>query len=136
MMKFKIPVTRKLVLQLALFAALAGVAMLVDYYFELHPGALKELEAENKETETEKGIVYLYPQTSTLSFKLSVQKLPARKIFEQAHDKYIRKCHQLRNHLAFKAEKTVPRMPAFLACHNLLFRQHYFTNSDDIPLNC
>ncbi|MFW6290556.1 MAG: hypothetical protein ACOC0R_06275 [Mariniphaga sp.] len=133
-MKFKIHITRKLVLQLVLFTALAGVAMLVDYYFELHPGTLTELQAGSEEAEKEQSVVYLFSQTSNLSIKSPVQKSTFKKIFEQAHDKYVQKSHQLLDHLAFKAEKKVLRKPLYLTCPNLLFRQHYFTNPDDKPL--
>ena len=132
-MKLKIQITKKLVLQLVLFTALVGISRLVDSYFELHPGTLKELQASSEEAEKEQNVVYLFSQTSNLSIKSPLQKSPVRKLFEQAHDKYVQKCHQLRDHLAYKAEKKVPRKPMHLTCHNLLFRHHYFTNPDDKP---
>ncbi|MFW6289395.1 MAG: hypothetical protein ACOC0R_00390 [Mariniphaga sp.] len=134
-MKFKIQITRRLVLQLVLFTALSGITMLVDYYFELHPGTWTELQTSSEDAEKEQHVVYLFSQTSNLSIKSPVQKSTFKKILEQAHDKYVQKCHQLRDHLAYKAERKVPRKPSHLTCHNLLFRQHYFTTSDDKPLD-
>ncbi len=122
-------------LQLVLFTALTGIAMLVDFYFENNPGALKEFEAGNEEHEKEQGVVYLFSQTVNFNAKSPVQKITYRKFFTQEHDKFIRKCHQLRNHQAFKAENNTLRKPLYLSCHNLIFRQNYFTHSDDEPLN-
>jgi hypothetical protein len=75
-MKLKIKITRKLVLQLVLFAALAGIAMLVDYYFENHPGALKEFQASSEEPEKEQGVVYLFSQTNNLIAKSAGAEYP------------------------------------------------------------
>jgi hypothetical protein len=133
--KLSIKITRKIVLQLVLFAALAGIAMLVDYYFASHPGALKEFQATNENSEKEQGVVYLYSQTNNLIVKLPVQNTPNRKLLAQAHDKFVQKCHQLRNHLAFKAENKVPRQPLYLSYRHFLTRQNYFSLPDDEPLN-
>lgn len=123
-----------MVFQLLLFTALAGIAKLVDYYFENHPGTFEEFQVNNEEPEKEQGVVYLFSQTSNLNAKSPVQKILLRKLLAQAHDKYVQKCHQLQNHQAFKAENNVPRKPFFLSCHNLLFRQNYFARPDDEPL--
>ena len=122
-------------MQLMLFAALTGVAMLFDVYFENHPGALKELETKKEETKNEQSIVYLISQTSTLSVKTPVQNVTSGKFITQAHAKFLQQCHHLRHLQAFKTEKKVPRKPVYLACHNLLFKQNYFSFPDNDPLN-
>ena len=135
-MRFKMQITRRLVFQFLLFTALTGIAKLADYYFENHRGTFKEFQTSNEEPEKEQGVVYLFSQTSNFNAKSPVQKLPIRKLIAQAHDKYLQKCHQLRNHQAFKTENKVPRTPFYLSCHNLIFRQNYFARPDDEPLAC
>lgn len=130
-MEFRLKISKKLVLRLMLFAAITGAAMLFDIYFESHPGALKELKSGNEDNKKEQSVVYLISQTSTLSVKPLVQNAPGRKLFSHEHSKFVMQCHQLRNHLAYKAEKKVPRKPVFLSCHNLLFKQNYFSLPDD-----
>lgn len=127
-------ITRRLVFQLVLFSALAGVTKLVDYYFENHPGTFEAFQTSSEEPEKEQGVVYLFSQTSNITAKSPVQKLPLRKLLAQAHDKYVQKCHQLQNHQALKAENNVPRKPIYFSCHNLLFRHYYFARPDDEPL--
>ena len=78
-MKFKIHITRKLVLQLMLFAVLSGCATLVDYYFELHPDTLTGLQTSSEDAEKEHSVVYLFSQTSNLSIKSPVQKSTFKK---------------------------------------------------------
>src|SRR5690554_6705103 len=134
-MKFKINISKRFLLQLMLFSALTGMAMAFDYYFESHPVIFKELSGSKEEAKNEQSIVYLLTQTSTVSLKSPVQNTPGRKFLAQEHSKFIQQCHHLRNLQAFKAEKEIPRKPVSLECHNLLFKQNYFSYSDDDPLN-
>ncbi len=123
-----------MVMQLVLFTALTGIAMLLDFYFDNNPGVLKEIQACNKEHEKEQGVIYLFSQTVNLNVKTPAEKISYRKFFAQEHDKFIRQCHQLKNHQALKAENSIPRKPLYLSCHKLIFRQNHFSLSDDEPL--
>lgn len=133
-MKFKLKISKKLILQLLIFGALTGAAIIFDSYIENHPEALKELQTESETTETEHGTVYLFSQTTGFSAKSPVQKSTTRKLFDQAHDKFLQKCHQLRHRQALKAEIGISRKPLYISFHNLVLRQTFFTHPDDVPL--
>jgi hypothetical protein len=124
-----------MVFQLMLFAALAGIAVIFDAYLENHPETFEELTTENQEAQAEHGTIYLFSQIGNFNAKSMVQKIPTRKLFDQAHDKFLQKCHQLRNHQALKTERKTIQKPVYLTYHHLIFRHNYFTLPDDEPLN-
>jgi hypothetical protein len=132
--KFKLEISKKIVLRLLVFVALTGTAVLFDFYFENHPQALDEFQPEKGKTENEHGAIYLFSQTATFNAKSPAQKSPGRKVFDEAHDKFLQKCHQLRNHMAFKAETGIIRKPLFLSYHHLIFRQYHFSLPGEDPL--
>lgn len=133
-MKPGIKISKKLAYRLMLLMALMASAIVFDIYFEQHPGALTAFSTEDEQETKEPGVVYLISQTGTFTVKSHVQNVPGRKVFTQAHSKYLQHCHQIRDRLALKAEQDVPRTPVWRSCHNLLFRQHYFSLPDDEPL--
>lgn len=121
-------------MQLLLFIALTGAAFFFDQYFQNHPGTLDELQAQNKESAGDHGTIYLFTQSNSLSAKTSAQKTSDRKLFGQLHNKFIQKCHQLRNNQVLKTEPEVLKQPLFLSYHHLIFRHYYFTHPDNDPL--
>jgi hypothetical protein len=131
--KFKLKITRHTLIRALVFAALTAVAVLFDWYFEKHPAALEELQTETKSEACDHGAIYLFSQSSSYGVKTSVQKTPGRKLFDDAHDKLLQKCHQLRHHQAIKAETAVPLKPLFLSYHHLIFRHYFLTFPDDDP---
>ena len=133
-MKFKINISKKLVIRLALFVAVIGVATLFDIYFESNQGELNEIQTNSKQTANEHGAICLFSQTNFFSAKTSVNKNPGRKLFVQSHDKYLQKHHQLRNFQVLKAEAQTKKIPLLLSYHYLGFRDYFFTNPDDEPL--
>jgi hypothetical protein len=120
-------------MQFLLFVALTGIAFLFDEYFENHPGTLNELQTQNEASSGDHGTIYLFTQSNTLGAKTSAQKTSDRKLFDQLHNKFIQKCHQLRNQV-LKTEPEVLKQPLFLSYHHLIFRHYYFTHPDDDPL--
>lgn len=133
-MSFKLKISKKKLLQLLLFAALTGVAFLFDEYFEEHPSALKELQKQKEQNAAEHGIIYLFTQSVSLNAKSPVQKTSERKIHEQLHNKFLQKCHQLRNNHVLKTEPDILKQPLFLSYYHLIFRHYFFTHPDDDPL--
>lgn len=133
-MRFKLKISKKRLLQLLLFAALTGVAFLFDEYFEEHPAALKELQKQKDQNSSEHGTIYLFTQSVNLSAKSPVQKTSERKVHEQLHNKFLQKCHQLRNNHVLKTETAILKQPLFLSYHHFIFRHYYFTHPDEDPL--
>ena len=133
-MKFKIKLSNRLIMQLVLILALTGTAVLLDFYFENHPVTLTELNADGEEGNKEHSVVYLISQNFTLSVKSPVQSSTGSKFITQTHSKLIRLCHHLINLQALKSKKDVHRKPVYLTCHNLLFKQSYFSYPDDESL--
>jgi len=134
-MKFNLKISKKRVMQLLLFMALTGIAFLFDQYFENHPGSLRELQTQSEESAADHGTIYLFAQSNSLSAKTSAQKTSERKLFCQMYNKFIQKCHQLRNHQGLKTEPEKIKQPLFLSYHQFIFRHYYFTHPDDDPLN-
>jgi hypothetical protein len=121
-------------MQFLLFVAITGIAFLFDEYFENHPESLNELQTQNEENTADHGTIYLFTQSNGLNAKTSAQKTPDRKLFDQLHNKFIQKCHQLHNHQVLKTEPQVLKHPLFLSYHHLIFRHYYYTRPDDDPL--
>ncbi len=120
--------------QFLLVAIMGGITLFVDLYFENHPEALADIQPESDEQEEDQGGICLFSQSSSLTVKSPVQKLIVRKLYAREHDKFLQKCHQLRNHQVLKADDTKSRKPGFLTCHYLVFRHHHYSGADDLPL--
>jgi hypothetical protein len=118
--------------RLLLFAALTGIAIVLDFYLEKHPVALEELNSSGEEEEScDHGTIYLFPQVNNASAKSSVQRVSGRRFQYQGHVRLLQKCHQLRNHLVLKTETEISHRPLFLSYHHLIFRHYYFNYPDD-----
>ena len=80
-------------------------------------------------------VVYFFAQNATtFSAKISVQKTSDRKLFQQSHDKFIQKYHQLRNYQLLKCEAENLKEPIILTFHFWEFRNCFYSLSDDVPL--
>lgn len=121
-------------MQFLLFIAITGIAFFFDEYFENHPGTLDELQTQNEASAGDHGTIYLFTQSNSLGAKTSAQKTSDRKLFDHLHNKFMQKCHQLRNHQVLKTKPEVLKQPLFLSYHHLIFRHYYFTHPDDDPL--
>lgn len=134
-MRLKIKISKKGLLRLLLFMVLTGTSVFFDHYFENHPESFKERKTEGNDNKSEQGFIYLISQVNNTGAKLSNQKLPERKLLDQAHDRLLQKCHQLRNHLAFKSERKAPLKPLFLSYHHLIFRNHFAPPDNEPPIS-
>lgn len=130
-MEIKIKISKKLIVRLAFFVAIIGVATLFDVYFENDNEKLKVIQAESTDNTAEQSIMYFVNQTNTLDVKTSSQ---SRKILVKSHDKFIQKYHQLRNFQILKAEVKTQTSPLILSYHYLVFKNYFFSSPDDEPL--
>jgi len=133
-MGFKMKITKKTIVRLAVFAALIAAAVLFDHYFENHPVELEKMEAGTRQNTAEHSFIYLYNPAGTFGAKTSALKNPSRKLFEQSHNKHLQEFHQLRNYQVLKADMKKPKNPLIFSYHHLTFRHYYFTFPDDDPL--
>lgn len=130
--KFKLVISKKLMVRFLFFTALTCIAFALDSYFEKHPVALEEMNPGNgKEERSGHGIICLFTQAGSFNAKTPAQRVSSRKFQDQAHIRHIQQCHQLRNHLVLKAETEVTYIPLFLSYHHLIFRHYYFSYPDD-----
>jgi hypothetical protein len=130
----KINISKRLIIRLVLFAAIVGFTSLLDNYLEKNPVQIDKMDTGSNHSANEHGTIYLFTQATTFNAKTSVQKTPSRKLFEQSHDKFLQKYHQLRNYQVLKADAKTHKNPLFLSYHYLVFRNNYYTVPDDEPL--
>jgi len=133
-MDIKIKISKKLLLRLAFFVAVIGVATLFDVYFENNPEKLKVIQTESADNTDRQSIIYFVNQTNTFDVKTSSQKDTGRKLQVKSHDKFIQKYHQLRNFQVLKAEVQTQTSPLILSYHYLVFKNYFFSAPDDEPL--
>ena len=134
-MKIRINISKKRAGKLAVFAALIGMAVFFDHYFEKNPVKLDQFSNKTGQAATEHGAIYLFSQNSSTTLKTSVQKTPDRKIFQQSHNKLLQKYHHLKSYQVVKREAKIQKPLFILTCHFLLFRNYHFTiPGDDVPL--
>lgn len=127
-------ISKKVLLRLAFFLAVIGVASMFDVYFENNPDKLEEMQSESADNTGEQGKMYFVSQTNTISAKTSTQKDAGRKLLIKSHDKFIQKYHQQRNYQVLKAEVQTQSTPLILSYHYLVFKNYFFTSPDDEPL--
>jgi len=133
--KLNIKISKKVIIRLVLFTALVVVASLLDNYLENNSVQITQDQTNSNHSASEHGTIYLFSQANyTFNAKPSVQKAPLRKLFEQSHDKFLQKYHQLRNFQVLKADAKTHKIPLFLSYHYLMFRNYYYTVPDDDPL--
>lgn len=134
-MKVKINISKKLIIRLVLFAIAIGFASLLDSYLERNPVQIKQIDTGSNHSANEHGTIYLFTQANyTVNAKTSVQKAPSRKLYEQSHNKFLQKYHQLRNYQVLKADEKTHKVTLFLSYHYLVFRNYFYTVPDYDPL--
>ena len=133
--KLKINISKKLIIRLVLFTAVIGVASLLDNYLGKNPVHITQEDSGSNHSANEHGTIYLFTQANyTFNAKPSIQKTPSRKLFEQSHDKFLQKYHQLRNYQVLKADGKTHKISLFLSYHYLVFRNYFYTVPEDDPL--
>lgn len=134
-MDLKRKISKKVVLKLAVFVAVIGLATLFDHYFDKNTAEAKEIESRStKENQEHKTLVFI-SQTSNITVKTTVEKTFPRKIQLKSQDKFIQKYYQLRNYQVLKAEVQTQTTPLISTYHYLAFKNYFFSVPDDIPLN-
>lgn len=133
-LQIKKNISRKLVIRLAIFIAVIGVATILDVYFEKNPESVEDIHAESANNSGERSKMYFVYQTNTFNAKTSVQKNLERKLQVKSQDKLVQKYHQLRNYQVLKAEVQSQTTPLILSYHYLVFKNYFFTVPDDDPL--
>ena len=134
-MNIKKKISKKMLMRLALFVAVIGMASLFDIYFEDSKVKPKETEtgASNDEKKQEK--IVLISQSANFDVKTQIQKTVVRKLQVKLHDKFIQKYYQLRNYQVLKAEVQTQTTPLINTYHYLSFKNYFFSVPDDIPLH-
>lgn len=133
-MDFKKKISKKIVLKLALFVAVIGLATLFDHYFDKNSEEAKEIEASSsKENQDHKTLVFI-SQSLNIGVKTTVEKTVPRKFQLKSQDKFIQKYYQLRNYQVLKAEVQTLTTPLISTYHYLAFKNYFYSVPDDIPL--
>jgi hypothetical protein len=130
----RIKITKKQLLKLVIFTALIGFAFILDNYLEKNPVEITGNIAQKGQNTEEHFSVYIVSQITSYSAKISAQKIPDRKYFQQSHDKLIQKFHQLRNYQLLKSDAENLKEPLLLTFHFLVFRNYFYSSPDDVPL--
>jgi hypothetical protein len=128
-------ISKKLVMQLALFLAVIGMASLFDIYFESNRVEINETEAGSSEGEKEQDSILLISQSTNLGAKTSENKSFVRKLQVKSHVKFIQKYYQIRNYQVLKAEVQTQTTPLINSYHYLAFKNYFYSIPDDVPLN-
>lgn len=134
-MDIKRKISKKIVLRLALFMAVIGLASLFDIYFENDKVEIVEIEAGSSESEKEKDSILLISQSTNFGAKTSENKTWVRKLQVKSHDKFIQKYYQIRNYQVLKAEVQTQTTPLINSYHYLAFKNYFYSIPDDVPLN-
>jgi len=134
-MKIEKKISKKIMLRLALFAAVIGIAALFDIYFDNNRGELNEFETSSPEDEKEQGSILLINQTINSGAKVSAGKTVVRNPQLKSHDKLVQKYYQLRNYQVLKAESQTQTTPLINSYHYLVFKNYFYSVPEDDPLN-
>jgi hypothetical protein len=133
-MDFKNKISKKVVVKLAVFVAVIGLATLFDHYFDKNIAEAKEIETRSsKENQEHKTLVFI-SQSTNIGVKTTVEKTVPRKLQLKSHDKFLQKYYQLRNYQVLKAEVQTQTTPLINTYHYLAFKNYFYSIPDDIPL--
>ncbi len=124
-----------MLMRLALFVAVIGMASLFDIYFDDNKVKPEETETGSAKEEKRQERIVLISQITNFDLKTQIQKTVVRKLQVKAHDKFIQKYYQLRNYQVLKAEVQKQTTPLINTYHYLSFKNYFFSVPDDIPLN-
>ena len=123
-----------MVMQLALFMAVIGMATLFDIYSDKNSVEFKEIEASSSENNENQNSILLISQSPNLGVKTLEQKIHVRKFQINSQDRFIQKYYQLRNYQLLKAEVQKQTAPLINSYHYLAYKNYFFTDPDDDPI--
>jgi len=132
-MQFGIKISNKAVAKFTLFIALIGAAFILDIYFDNYPIELDEINEEKEENTDLQSIFYYYNPSSSLSLKISTQKISSRFHFEQLHNKFLQKYHQQHKYTEPDKEAKKIKYTKNLTHLNLILKNYNFVYPDDNP---
>ena len=131
----RLKISKSQLLRLFVFAALLGFAFVIDNRWEKESLEITDNNTQKSNDTEESGIVYFFVQcNTTFSAKVLTHKTSVRKFFQQSHDKFIQKYHQLRNYRLLKCEVKNFKKPFILILNFLEFKNGSGNLSDEIPL--
>lgn len=134
-MNIKRKISKKIVLQLALFVAVIGMASLFDIYFDDTKIKPEATETGSAKEENKQEKIVLISQSTNLDLRTQVQKTVVRKFQLKSHDKYIQKYYQLRNYQVLRAEVQNQTAPLINSYHYLAFKNYFYSVPDDVPIS-
>lgn len=136
MVIYRIKISKKQWIRLAVFVAVIAAAALFDVYSRSHGIELLGGQTKSHDNSSDKGNVQLFSQTFDWGVKVQVLKPVIRKHSERSHDKFIQQFHQLRNYQVLKAEVQTQSAPLILSYRYLVFCNYYYSSPDDFnPLS-
>ena len=121
-------------MRLLVFAALLGFAFILDNRWEKESVEIADNNTQKNHDTEEPGIVYFFVQCNTTFSAKVLTQISVRKLFQQSHDKFIQKYHQLRNYQLLKCEAKNLKKPCILILYFLEFKNGSGNLSDEIPL--
>ena len=134
-MDFKKKISKKVVLKLALFVAVIGLATLFDHFFDKNTAEAKEIQASSSKQNQEHKSIFLISQVANVGAKTLAEKTAPRKFQLKSQDKFVQKYYQLRNYQVLKAEVQKQTTPLISTYHYLAFKNYFYSVPDDFPLN-
>jgi hypothetical protein len=131
--KAKLKISKKLLIRLAIFAALITSAFLIDSYLDHNPVHLKQAQSTNDLPSHNQGAFVLYNPVNSLNARSFTPKAPTRLLQTRLHDKLLQKHYQMRNLHIFKTDFRNQKIPVVLSYHYIILRDYYSDVPDDDP---
>jgi len=131
MVKFRIKISKRQYVQIALFLAVIGAAALFDIYSDNNNIKIGGVETGTSKQSGDSASVLFFSQTLDFGVKIPVLKSTPRKFEVRAHDKLIQRFYQLRNYQVLKAEVQTQTVPIISSYHYLAFKKYFFSDLGD-----
>jgi hypothetical protein len=131
LVKYDLKISKKGLLRLAALIVVVGATVILDIYFDKHPVGLEEIEADSGQADKSENMICLYNPFSSLSAKISIQKIPSRILYEQSHNKLIQKYHQQHDSQILKTDYKKTVNPSLLSFLQLIAGHYYFSFSEE-----
>jgi hypothetical protein len=132
-LKLKFKISKSTRLKFVIFAALMGISIFFDIYFEKHPLHIDEVKTEQNMRNHR--TFDLYNQVNSISVKMSVQSTAARTFFDKSHSKFLNNCNPGYIKL-LQNEKEEDNISVNLSGLQLIFGHYFHLFPDDDPPLC
>ncbi len=131
--KYKLNISKNVLLKLAAFLLVVGTTVIMDIYFEKHPVMIDETEAESSQNDCSGNIICFCNPFNSLSAKISLQKIPYRILYEQSHDRLVQKYHQQHDFRILKTEYKKTFNPSSFSFLQLKAGHYFFKFAKEDP---